>query len=76
MADLKIFISFEFDKDNSLKNSFLRQVKERTFHRVTNYSLDRAYEGQVWKNRAREAIRECDVVFVLVGQDTHNAQVS
>ena len=27
----------------------------------------------MWKNKAREAIRECDVVLVLIGQDTHNA---
>ena len=26
------------------------------------------------KNKARAAIRECDVVVVLIGQDTHNAQ--
>ena len=73
MATLRIFVSFEFDKDNSLKNSFLTQAKEQTLHRVTNCSLDKDYKGQVWKNKAREAIRGCDVVFVLVGQDTHNA---
>lgn len=73
MTILRIFVSFEFEKDNNLKNSFLVQAKKQTPHRVTNCSLDKAYQGQAWKSRAREAIRECDVVFVLVGQDTHNA---
>ena len=62
-----------FDKDNNLKNSFYEQAREQTQHRVRNCSLNEAYPDQAWKNKARQAIRECDVVFVLVGQDTHNA---
>ena len=42
--------------------------------RVRNWSLDEAYPDETWRNRAREAIRECDVVVVLIGEDTHNAQ--
>ena len=71
---LNIFVSFEFDKDNELKNSFYRQAETETKHRVRNCSLNEAYPDEAWKNRARAAIRECDVVVVLVGQDTHNAQ--
>ena len=66
-------MSFEFDKDNNLKNSFFDQASKHTQHRITNCSLDKAYDSQIWKGKAREAIRECDIVFVLVGQDTHNA---
>lgn len=73
MAHLNIFVSFEFDKDNSLKNSFYEQAKEHTRHRTRNCSLNKSYPDQAWKNKAREAIQESDVVFVLVGQDTHNA---
>ena len=73
MANLRIFVSFEFDKDNDLKNSFFRQAREQTQHRVRNCSLNQAYPDEAWKNKARQAIRECDVVLVLVGQDTHNA---
>lgn len=73
MARLNIFVSFEFDKDNNLKNNFYEQARERTQHRVRNCSLNEAYPDEAWKNKARQAIRECDVVFILVGQDTHNA---
>ena len=73
MASLDIFVSFEFEKDNSLKNSFYSQARELGTHRVRNCSLDGGSEEQAWKNRAREAIRQCDVVLVLVGKNTHNA---
>ena len=73
MARVNIFVSFEFEKDNSLKNSFYQQAEDQTPHRVRNCSLNKEYPDEAWKNRARQAIRECDIVFVLVGQDTHNA---
>ena len=74
MPTLNIFVCFEFDKDNELKNNFYEQAKEQTPHRVHNCSLNEAYPDETWKRKAREAIGECDVVVVLIGQDTHNAQ--
>ena len=73
MATLNIFVSFEFDKDDELKNNFYEQSKEQTQHSVRNCSLNEAYPDEHWKNKAREAIRGCDVVVVLIGEDTHNA---
>ena len=74
MATLSIFVSFEFDKDNDLKNNFYEQARKETQHRVRNSSLKEAYPDETWKDKAREAIAECDVVIVLIGQDTHNAE--
>ena len=74
MATLNIFVSFEFDKDQDLKNNFYRQAKEETSHRIRDCSLHESYPDEAWKNKARNAIRRCDVVVVLIGQDTHNAQ--
>ena len=74
MAVLNIFVSFEYDKDNDLVNNFFQQADGLTSHRVRNKSLRENYPDDAWKARAREAIRECDVVVVLIGQDTHNAQ--
>ena len=73
MATLDIFVSFQFDRDNDLKNSFYEQAKEETQHRIRNFSLNEAYCDSLWKDKAREAIRQCDLVVVLIGQDTHNA---
>ena len=74
MSTLNIFVSFEFDKDKDLKNNFFSQAKKETQHRIRNFSLNESYPDEVWKNKARKAIRECDVVIILIGPDTHNAQ--
>ena len=73
MLILNIFVSFEFDKDQDLKNQFYRQAKQETDHRIRNCSLNESYPDEAWKNKARNAIGQCDVVIVLIGQDTHNA---
>ena len=74
MSVINIFVSFEFDKDADLKNNFYEQAKGRNSYRVRNCSLNKAYPTDEWKRKAREAIRQCDVVIVLIGQDTHNAE--
>ena len=73
MAKLNIFVSFEFDKDNDLKNSFYKQAANETLHSIRNCSLNEAYPDQGWKNKAREAVAVCDVVVILIGENTHNA---
>ncbi len=73
MANLSIFVSFEFDKDKDLKNNFYEQAKTLTNHKIRNCSLHESYPDEVWKSKARNAIRGCDVVIVLIGEDTHNA---
>ena len=73
MPDLNIFVSFEFDKDKDLKGNFYAQAKTNTPYRIRNCSLKEAYPSQYWQNKARDAIKACDIVIVLVGQDTHNA---
>ncbi len=74
MASLKIFVSFEFDKDGDLKGNFFEQAKRHTKHHIKNSSLNEAYPTGTWKAKARAEICKCDAVIVLVGPDTHNAQ--
>ena len=73
MPTLRVFVSFEFDKDKDLKNSFFRKAKRKTQHHIVNASLKESYPNKGWQQKARKAIEECDVVIVLIGQDTHNA---
>ena len=40
---------------------------------MRNSSLNEAYPNEEWKMKAQAAIRQCDLVIVLVGEDTHNA---
>ena len=74
MPTLNIFVSFEFNKDKDLQNNFYQQAKAETNHRIRDCSLHESYPDEAWKEKARNAIRRCDVVIVLIGQDTHNAQ--
>ena len=73
MSALNIFVSFEYDRDNDLKNNFFRQAETETTHRVENCSLNESHKTNKWKSKARKAIRGCDVVVVLIGPNTHNA---
>ena len=73
MATVNIFASFEYDKDNELVNNFFTQAKQHSHHKALNRSLKEAYPTQQWKDKAEVAIRECHVVVVLIGQDTHSA---
>ena len=74
MAVPNIFVSFEYDKDKELVNDFIKQAKKHSRYRVRNKSLKEDYPNGAWKKKASDAIRGCDVVVVLVGQDTHIAQ--
>ncbi len=73
MARINVFVSFEFGKDNKLKGSFYGQAKRLAQHPISNKSLNEPYEEKVWEDKARKAIRGCDIVLIIVGQDTHNA---
>lgn len=73
MAEVRIFLSFEFDKDEHHRRNFYDQAKENSSYRVKNHSLREDYPTEEWLDKAREKIRQCDIVIVLVGQDTHNA---
>ena len=73
MPTLNIFVSFEFDKDKDLQNNFYKEAKKYTQHRIRDCSLHESYPDDEWKKKAREAIEVCDVVVVLIGEDTQNA---
>lgn len=73
MATVNIFVSFEFDKDKDLRNNFYKQAKTLSPHRIGDSSLRKIYPNNDWKDKARNAISQCDTVVILIGQDTHKA---
>ena len=73
MATISAFVSFEFDKDNNLKNSFYEQAKAESKHSIRNFSINEPYREDQWEQKARANIERCDVVIILIGPDTHNA---
>lgn len=75
MAKVGVFFSFEFDKDEKLRGDFFAQAKGESQYAIRNYSLDEKHppKDDSWKVQAEDLIRQCKVVIVVVGQDTHNA---
>ena len=77
MAKVKVFLSFEFDRDNKLHHNFYAQAaRGDSCHEIEDYSLKEAYQphnDRVWLNKARDLISRSDVVIVVTGQDAHNA---
>ena len=73
MAAVRIFLSFEFDKDEQIRRNFYALAKENSSYRVEDHSLKEDCPTDQWLDKARKKIRQCDIVIVLVGQDTHNA---
>ena len=76
MAKVKVFLSFEFGKDNELHHNFYAQSAEHSCYEIEDYSMKEAYKphnDRSWLKEARALISQSDIVIVVTGQDTHNA---
>ena len=73
MAKVGVFFSFEFDRDKELYGSFFAQAKNESRHAIRDYSLDKVHPPDNWKEKAENQIAQCNIVIIVVGQDTHNA---
>ncbi len=75
MTKVKVFLSFEFDKDKELQPNFYEQAKEHSCHEIENYSLKETSRpnDNSWLREAQKQIALSDIVIVVLGQDTHNA---
>ena len=69
----KVFISFDFDHDEELKNFLVGQAKnENTPFEISDVSVKHALTGD-WKAKVRPKIRNADQVAVICGEYTHTA---
>ena len=76
MAKVKVFLSFEFDRDADLyRNFFAQACRGDSCHEIEDYSLNEAYRphDESWLKKARQQIDLSDLVIVVLGDDTHNA---
>ena len=74
MAQVKVFLSFEFDKDGELYGDFIAQAPQHSQYKIIDCSLNEPYHPDAqWLDKARNQIKLADIVIVLLGQDTHNA---
>ncbi|RKU10838.1 hypothetical protein C6503_19330 [Candidatus Poribacteria bacterium] len=71
---VRVFLSFEFGKDDELHHSFYSQAELYSKYEIIDESLNEQYHPDpLWLNKARKQIALSDIVIVVVGEDTHNA---
>lgn len=74
MAKKRVFISFDFDNDRTLKEFMIGQARlpDSPFD-VIDTSLKEAAPLRSWEEKAEGAIRRSDLVVVMVGSTTYRA---
>ena len=74
MAKKKVFVSFDFDNDKTLKDFMIGQAKldDSPFEAI-DFSLKEAAPEKDWLDKARSAISRSDVFLVILGPKTRNA---
>ncbi len=73
MAKKKVFISFDYDHDETLKTFLVGQAKHADSpFELADWSIKEAI-SEDWKKKARTRIKSVDVVVVICGQHTDTA---
>lgn len=74
MAKKKVFVSFDFDNDKTLKEFIIGQARlaDSPFE-VIDFSLKEAAPEKTWLEKARAAISRAEVFIVMLGSKTRNA---
>jgi hypothetical protein len=74
LAKTKVFASFDFDLDRSLRHLFVGQAKDpRSSFEIADHSLKEASKQSLWEAKARSAIARSDKFVVLLGPRTRFA---
>lgn len=74
MAKTKVFVSFDFDNDKTLKDLIIGQAKNADSpFEVSDHSLKEAAPEKEWEAKARAAISRADKFIVLLGPQTVDA---
>ncbi len=73
MAKVRLFISFDFEHDEDLRNLFVGQTKNPdTPFDIIDMSVYEPFSGN-WKEKIRERIRRADQICVICGEHTDTA---
>lgn len=74
MTKTRVFVSFDFDNDKTLKDFIIGQAKlpDSPFE-VSDVSLKEEHPQREWEEKAKRAIGRCDVFVVMLGSKTRYA---
>jgi len=74
MAKKRIFVSFDFDRDRTLKEFIIGQARSGAIPvEIIDTSLKEAAPMATWQQKAEAAIKRSELVVVMVGPQTHRA---
>ena len=74
MTAKRAFISFDFDHDNDLRNALVGQAKyPNSPFEIVDASVRRHLRGD-WERQVRRRIGRADLVIVMCGEHTHQAE--
>lgn len=74
MDKKKVFVSFDYDNDKTLKEFIIGQAKhDDSPFQVIDFSLKEAAPEKDWLAKARTAISRAEVFIVMLGPKTKNA---
>ena len=70
----RVFVSFDYDRDRSLKNFLIGQSRlPNSPFLVADWSIKRAAPNSRWIAEARDRISRADVLLVLAGPQTYRS---
>ena len=74
MTMKRVFISFDFDHDEELRDALVGQAKnpDSPFE-IADWSVRERIESN-WKEEVRSRIRKTDLTIVICGEHTHTAK--
>jgi len=73
MSKKRVFISFDYDHDETLKTFLVGQSKHQDSpFELTDWSIKEPITGD-WKAKARTRIKSVDIVAVICGEHTDTA---
>lgn len=74
MAKARVFISFDFDNDLSLKNLLVGQSRyDDSPFEISDWSLKEAAPESNWEKEAEAKIKRANILCVIAGKKTYNA---
>lgn len=70
----KVFLSFDYDNDRGLKHFMVGQSRlDRSPFEIVDTSLQEAAPEPEWVRHAERAIRQSDLVMIMLGTQTYRA---
>ena len=74
MVKYKVFVSFDYSSDFSLKQNLIAQANDpSSLFEIVDFSIQKQLPQGQWLRQAQSAIARYDVFLVLLGMNTHQA---